>query len=91
MLDQNVPIGQQVCAVIAAELGCPAEQIGPDTTLSDLSGLDSLKLFRIVNTIEYKWNIELADEEAYQLQSVPELVSLIERETEARGAPNAAR
>jgi acyl carrier protein len=86
MLDQDMPIGQQVCAVVAAELGCPAEQVGPEATLSELAGLDSLKLFRIISTVEYKWSIDLADEEVYQLQSIPELVRLIERETKAGGS-----
>jgi acyl carrier protein len=83
MLDQNLAIGQLVCAVIAAELGWPVERVGPDLTLSELSGLDSLKLFRIINTLEYKCHVELPDEEVYQLQSIPELVSLIKRERSA--------
>lgn len=86
MTDPDLTVSQQVRAVVAAELGCGTDMVSPEAALWDLSGLDSMKLVRIVNSLEKRCQVTLDDEDVYELESLPDLVQLIERELSARGA-----
>jgi acyl carrier protein len=80
MPDRNMTVSEQVPVIVAAQLGCPREMVSSAAEFSELSGLDSLKLFSIINSLEYEYKITLNDDEVYQLTSVSDLVSLVERE-----------
>ena len=84
MPDPHQTVSQQVRAAVAAELGCGADMVSPEAALWDLSGLDSMKLVRIVNSLEKTCQVTLDDEDVYELESLPDLVRLIERELSAR-------
>ena len=43
-----------------------------------------MKLVRIVNSLEKTCQVALDDEDVYELESLPDLVRLIERELSAR-------
>jgi acyl carrier protein len=90
MSGKHLTVSEEVRAAVAAELGCSPELVSDEAGLSELSGLDSLRLFRIINTLEYKCNITLNDEEVYQLRSIKEMVSLIENELahQSEGSPS---
>lgn len=80
MPEQEMTVGEQVPVIVAAQLGCPLEMVSLTAEFSELSGLDSLKLFSVINTLEYTYKIVLSDDEVYQLKSLSDLVSLVERE-----------
>jgi acyl carrier protein len=82
MDDQTTMVTDTIRQVIANELGCPPEMISADSGVSDLSGMDSLTLFRIVTTLEYEFDIILDDEQVYEISSVGDLVQMVEGERE---------
>ncbi len=84
MPDPHLTVSEAVRAAVAAELGCPADMVSPEAALWDLSGLDSMKLVRIVNSLEKTCRVALDDEDVYELESLPELVRLIEQELSGR-------
>ncbi len=79
MPDLHLTVSQEVQAVVAAELGCAPETVSPEAALWDVPGLDSMKLLRIVSSLELRCEVSLDDEDVYQIESLPELVLLIER------------
>jgi len=75
-------VRDEVRAIIAKELACPMEEIRDDDGVSSLSGLDSLKLFRIVAAIEEKFEISMDDGRLYEIRSVADLAGLVEDSSE---------
>jgi acyl carrier protein len=74
-------VSDEVRAIIAKELACSMEEIRDDDGMSSLSGLDSLKLFRIVAALEEKFQISMEDGQLYDVRSVADLVSLVEEDS----------
>ncbi len=77
-------VGYEVRAIIAKVLDCPPDKIRGDDGMSSLSGLDSLKLFRILVALEEEFQISLEDGRLYEVSSVADLVSLVELSCETR-------
>jgi acyl carrier protein len=83
--DPHVTVTEEVRAAVAAELGCAADMVNPEAALWDLSGLDSMKLVRIVNSLEKTCQVTLDDEDVYELESLPDLIRLVERKLSGPG------
>lgn len=69
---------ERVKALIATTADCGVEQVADDKSLSDL-GLDSLDRYELTLYIEEAFAIEIPDEEAAPLNTVGEVVAMVER------------
>lgn len=70
----------EVRSAFAAELALTTEQISSDSRLNELPGLDSVKLLRVITTLEHAHGIGLDDDQLYELQEVGDVAKLVERE-----------
>ena len=68
---------EKVRAIIVETLGCEAEQVTLEASLSDDLGADSLDVFQIIMGLEEEFDIEIPAEEAEKITTVEEAVNLI--------------
>lgn len=64
--------------VIADEASCSLEQAADDKHLTTDLGLDSLDRFELTIVLEDEFGIEITDEESAHLNTVGEIVALVE-------------
>jgi len=76
-VDVDPAVADAVRSAFAAELVLAPDSVHLDTRLVELSGLDSVKLLRVVTVIESTYDIGLDDELLYQLQTVRDVVGLV--------------
>lgn len=69
---------ERVKALIANAADCGVEQVADDKSLSDL-GMDSMDRYELTLYIEEEFGIEIPDEDAAPLNTVGEVVALVER------------
>jgi acyl carrier protein len=69
---------ERVKALIANTADCGIEHVADDKSLSDL-GLDSMDRYELTLHIEEAFDIEIPDEDAAPLNTVGEVVALVER------------
>lgn len=69
---------QRVKALIANTADCGIEQVADDKNLSDL-GLDSMDRYELTLYIEEAFGIEIPDADSAPLNTVGEVVALVER------------
>lgn len=68
-----------VCRALSEIIGLEPGDVTPESNLaSDLSA-DSLDLYDVVNILELEFSIRVEDRELYDLESVGDLVSLVDR------------
>lgn len=67
----------RVAALLAERLGVPAEDISPEATFEELD-LDSLDLVEFALGAEEEFGVRISDDEAEDLHTVGEAVSLLE-------------
>lgn len=77
MPDFHTTVEQQIREVIADLLNYPVETVDQEAGLSDLSGLDSLTLYKILDKIEAKFNISLDESELYEAGSLSDMTQLV--------------
>ena len=65
--------------VVASVLRVPAEQLGPQTILSEIAPLDSLSLAEIASALDDAFGIRLPSEDLTTAQSVADLAALVAR------------
>lgn len=68
---------QRVKALIANTADCGVDQIADDKSLADL-GLDSMDRYELTLYLEEAFGIEILDKEAAHLNTVGEIVALVE-------------
>lgn len=83
-------VERKACEAIAAELCCPLDLVTPDSTLAVLPGLDSVKLLRVITTLEEAFDIVLDDELLYDLVTVSDLAKVVASELPP-GTPSMTR
>lgn len=66
-----------ITEIAAAELGVPAASLAPDTGLRAIAGIDSVKVLRMIARIERKYDIELPDEDVFELTTIEGTVSAV--------------
>ena len=71
--------------VMADRLGIAPEQITPEARLVEDLGLDSLDAVELAIAVERRFEIEVAEEELARLQTVADMLALVESRTAARG------
>ena len=78
--------------IIAKELGTTLEAVEGSEAIRDLPNIESIKVLRIVTRIEQRFGVVLEDDVVFRLETVPELVTLVEdRAVEAGQAREMAR
>lgn len=78
--------------IIAKELGTTLEAVEGTEAIRDLPNIESIKVLRIVTRIEQRFGVVLEDDVVFRLETVPELVTLVEdRAVEAGQAREMAR
>ena len=68
----------RVIRVIAETQRMPVEMIGPEATFEELN-FDSLDGINILFALENEFDINIPDEDARQIKSIPEMVAGIEK------------
>lgn len=71
-------IPQKLINLIVEQLGVPAQDVTPQARLISELGADSLDVIELANEIEQEFEIEVTDEEFEKVQTVQQLVELIE-------------
>lgn len=86
MSDAHADVDARVRAAFAAELCCQPSLVLPESRLADLPGLDSLKLLRLIGTLETEFEIGLDDELLHSLRTVADVTALITEELSVMSA-----
>ena len=86
MPEAHTDIEARVRAAFADELCCPPALVRPDSPLTELPGLDSLKLLRVIAALETTLDVGLDDELFYSLRTVGDVTTLITDELLALAA-----
>ena len=68
--------------IIADVLNVQKEEIKPETTFVDDLGADSLDIFQIIMGIEEEYDIEIDNDEAEKIVTVPDAVEQIKKAVE---------
>ena len=77
----SADIVRTVTEVVAEILGRPVDGLSPDADLRGVEGADSIKVVRIIAKIEQAFDIELEDEEIFGVNTIGEVVALVEKAT----------
>ena len=75
-------IFERIQSIISEQLGVDKEDITMDTNLTKDLEADSLDAVEIIMAIEDEFEIEIEDEKAELLQTVADMVKLVEELTE---------
>lgn len=74
----------KVRAMIAEQLGIGVEQVTDEAKFIDDLGADSLDVVELVMALEEEFDIEIADEEAEQIQTVGDAIAFIQKLAQSR-------
>jgi acyl carrier protein len=77
-------IRTRIKEIIAHVAGLDAARIGDEAALRDDLNLDSLSLLEIGVEVDYAYQLGLPDERYREVQSIPDMVALVERRLEER-------
>ncbi|MFD7500876.1 acyl carrier protein [Streptomyces sp. NPDC001700] len=77
----SADITRTVTEVVAEILGRPVDGLSPDADLRGVEGADSIKVVRIIAKIEQTFDIELEDDEIFGVNTIGEVVALVEKAT----------
>jgi len=69
----NEELTQRVIKVIADTQHMPLEKIAPNSTFAEL-GIDSLDGINILFAVENEFNVNIPDDAAQTIKSIPEMV-----------------
>jgi acyl carrier protein len=78
MTEMNNDIAERVCKVIAKHMRIPPENVTTESTFADL-GIDSLDGVNLLFEIEDEFDINIEDDQARSIRSVPDMVEGIQR------------
>jgi acyl carrier protein len=89
MSDESL-VAQKVTAVLTQRLGIPPELISPAALLADDLGVDSVDAVEFALALEREFNVRLPDEVIADVQTVQDVIDLVDRQvaalTEATGS-----
>ena len=83
-IDSGLELGDRVIRVIAETQKISADLIGRESTFEDLK-FDSLDGINILFALENEFDINIPDEAARQIKSIPEMVAGIGKLIAAKG------
>lgn len=70
-------ITEVVIGIVAGELGAEPASLAPDSDLRAVEGADSIRVLRIIATIEQRYDIELEDADVFGVSTVDEVVTVV--------------
>ncbi len=70
---------KEVLATIAEQLALDVADVAPEKSFIQDLNADSLDLTELIMTLEEKFSIEIADDEAERLKTVQDVLSFIEQ------------
>jgi len=76
--------------ILTTRLGIPASQITLDARLGDDLGMDSLDAVELAIATERQFTVALSDEQVAKLETVADIVALVERLTDEHAGASAA-
>ena len=68
---------EKVRDIIVETLGCEAEEVTPETSLSDDLGADSLAAVELVMALEEATGLSIAEEDAANLKTVGDILTYL--------------
>ncbi|WP_462188678.1 MULTISPECIES: acyl carrier protein [unclassified Frankia] len=77
MTPSRAEIVSTVTAILARELGMPADALTPDLDLRAVEGADSVKVLVMISRIERTYDIEIEDEDVFTLSSINDVVRIV--------------
>lgn len=69
---------EKVKSVLVASLGCDAEDVTMEASISEDLGADSLSIVELIMALEDDFGISLPDDEVKDIKLVKDVVNLIE-------------
>lgn len=73
--------------IVQSTLKLPDSAITPHTNLRDLPGVESIKILRIVASIEKKFDVRLDDQVVFRVSTIEELASEVGKLVPEQPAP----
>jgi acyl carrier protein len=73
--------------IVRSTLNLPESEIASSTNLRDLPGVESIKILRIVASLEKKFDIRLDDQVVFRVSTIEELAGAVSKLVEERQAP----
>jgi acyl carrier protein len=73
--------------IVQSTLNLPEIEIESSTNLRDLPGVESIKILRIVASLEKKFDVRLDDQVVFQVSTIAELAGAVSKLVEERQAP----
>jgi acyl carrier protein len=70
---------KEIIATVAEQLGVDAAEITEEKSFIDDLNADSLDLTEMIMTLEEKFNVEIADEQAEKLKTVGNVIDFIQQ------------
>jgi acyl carrier protein len=70
---------ERTLGVVAGVLRVPADELGPDSPLAEVTTLDSLSLAEIASALDDAFGVRLPSAELGEVRSVRDLAELVER------------
>ncbi len=79
----------RVKQILTNRLGIPADEITPDAKLVDELGMDSLDAVELAIAAERQFAVAVSDEQVAKLQTVADIIALVQRLVEEQGVGSA--
>ncbi|WP_216893485.1 acyl carrier protein [Nocardia alni] len=77
LTDQAAEVAEVLRNELARLLGCPAAEVDLAVRLTELPGIDSMRLVQTVVNCEKHWNISLDEDELVEVRTGEDLAELI--------------
>ena len=78
MTDINVALFEKIKKMVSKELNVDESKVTLETNFVDDLGADSLDAIELIMTVENEFDISISDEEAQTIQTVKDIVALID-------------
>jgi acyl carrier protein len=72
-------VSAEITKIIAEALAIDPAMIAPETEVRTLPGADSMKMLEVIMSTEKRFKIELPDELPFNITTVGEFVSVVEK------------
>jgi acyl carrier protein len=73
--------------IVQSTLNLPESEIESSTNLRDLPGVESIKILRIVASLEKKFDVRLDDQVVFRVSTIEELAGAVSKLVEERREP----
>ncbi len=76
----------RVKQILTSRLGMPPDEIRVDAKLVDDLGMDSLDAVELAIATEREFKVEISDEQVAKLETVADIMALVQRLSDEQGA-----